>query len=31
MMEWFEFSVLHGVDHFFAYTFGMDAVKEVLS
>ena len=30
-MEWFEFSVLHGVDHFFAYTFGMDAVKEVLS
>ena len=23
--------MLHGIDHFFAYTFGMDAVKEVLS
>ena len=29
MMEWFEFSVLHGVDHFFVYTFkGTDDALE---
>ena len=32
MVEWLEFSLLHGVDHFFVYTFKgtEDAVKEVL-
>ena len=32
MVEWLEFSLLHGIDHFFVYTFRgtEDAVKEVL-
>ena len=32
MVEWLEFSLLHGVDHFFVYTFKgtEDAVNEVL-
>ena len=32
MVQWLEFSLLHGIDHFFVYTFKgtEDAVKEVL-